>query len=465
MRVLGNVSGGAHTVQMARARHNLPPGPGRIASARILGGFLNDPIASLEMLRDRWGDVVMVRSEPFTLVPIFDPNLVTEVLVTRGSSFVKGRTWRVIKPLLGEGLFTSEGEIHLRQRRMCQPAFQPRHLEPYAQVMTEHTLDMIDSWNQRSSFVDMHQQVTDLTLRIAGLTMFGRDMSSAEAGRFGAASEDAIAYYRQAVLPGSGMLLHLPLPGSRRFKRARAHIDDTIYGIINDRDHADTERRGDLLTLLRSARDAEGDGTGMNDRQLRDECVTALIAGHETVANSLTFTLWLLASHPEHLERVREEIRSVIGEDIPTYKHAEELACLRAVISESLRLYPPGYVTVREAVHDVTLGSWHIPAGAEISIPISLIQRDPRWWDSPDEFRPERFMGETAKRPRHAYLPFGSGRRVCIGQAFAWLEMLLVLATLLPRWNLEIEPGFEMDVDALFTLRPKHGLPMRITPR
>lgn len=445
----------------AGGRRALPPGPGFVKATSLLTGFLDHPIETLDELHRGWGDIVMLRSGGFRIVAVFDPELISKVMVASASEFAKGRTWRVIKPLLGEGLFTSEGELHKRQRRLVAPAFQPRNLAPYAQVMVDHTRAMVVQWRDGER-LDIHHAMVELSLSIAGLTMFGAELDGEEGARFGRSSDEAISYYRYAVMPGSSLLFHTPVPWVRKFKRARKHIDDTVYSIIRDRRDGSDAGRGDLLTLMLAARDTEGDGdgAGMSDQQLRDEAVTMLVAGHETVASSMAWTFLLLSRHPEIVEAMRAELDEVAPDGRAlTADDLSELSLLRRVCMESLRLYPPGYATVREAVVDTEIGGYRIPKGTEVSVPIMLVHRDERWWPDPERFDPDRFLeGADADRPKHAYIPFGTGRRVCIGQGFALMEMALVLGTILREYMPHVTDPDSVKIEALFTMRPKGGL-------
>lgn len=445
------------------------PGPQRLV--RVPSRFPGQPMLRLSS-RDGWrrlsyiadlarthGDLVQVAMPWATVVVVSHPDDIRDVLVTHGKSMHKGRILELAKLLLGEGLLTSEGAFHLRQRRLAQPAFHRQRIGTYADAMARATAAVRDRWRDGQA-VDIHAEMMELTLTIVAATLFDADVS----GDTREVSEALDAAFRAVSLgfaagPLGIALLRLPLPSARRFERAKAALDAIIYRIIAER-RRDGRDRGDLLSMLLSAQDDEGDGTGMTDRQLRDEAITLFLAGHETTANALAFAWLLLARHPGAATALHEEVDRVLGDRAPTLEDLAAMPYTRAVVAETMRLYPPAYIVGRRAVDPVTVGGHDFPARTIFLVSQWITQRDPRWWPEPEAFRPERWFDEAAAaaRPKFAYFPFGGGTRICIGEQFAWMEAMLCLAMLARRWTVEV-PGPDPGLQPIITMRPKGGLP------
>jgi cytochrome P450 len=421
--------------------------------------FTRDRMGYIRQIAGEYGDLAYVPLGPIGLAVVSHPDLVRDILITHGRNFVKGRGLQRTKRLLGNGLLTSEGEFHLRQRRLAQPAFHRERIASYASAMVRHADRAAHRWRDGMR-VDMAQEMARVALAIAGETLFGADVEG-EADEIREALTTILSMFNISILPFAEVLDHLPLPMTLRFNRARRRLDATIYRLIDER-RASGEDTGDLLAMLMAARDEEGDGSGMSDEQLRDEAMTLLLAGHETTANALAWTWYLLARHPRVEERLRGELAAALGGRLPTAEDAARLPYTRAVLAESMRLYPPAWSIGHRNVEPQPLGDYLLPAGTLCIMPIFLVHRDPRWWTAPDEFRPERFLEPEHERPRFAYFPFGGGRRQCIGEHFAWLEGVMVMATLAQRWRAAYE-GREPPVpEPLITLRPRDGLPMTL---
>jgi cytochrome P450 len=274
-----------------------------------------------------------------------------------------------------------------------------------------------------------------------------------------------IGLFPRFALPFATVLNRLPLPANARFARAVALLDGIVYRIIAER-RASGEDRGDLLSMLMAADDVEGDGTRMTDRQLRDEVMTILLAGHETTANALTWTWYLLARNPSAGERLHEEVDRALGGRPPGAADLPALGYVERVFAESMRLYPPAWGLGRRALADHEVGGYTVPAGGLVAMSPYVVQRDPRWWPDPERFDPDRFLPEArAARPRFAYFPFGGGARQCIGESFAWMEGVLLLSALAQRWSFRLAPGPPVEPQALITLRPRHGIRMRAEAR
>jgi cytochrome P450 len=436
-----------------------PPGPPKRFPGQHLLMLRRDVLGTLEGLARDYGDVARLKIGPQHLVLVSHPDLIRAVLITEARRFAKGRGLDRTKRLLGLGLLTSEGDFHLRQRRLAQPAFHKDRIATYADHMVARAEQVGNGWRDGAT-IDLSREMMGLTLSIAGTTLFGADLQ-AETEEIGAALTEAFELFRVATLPYAELLDRFAfLPINRRFEAARARLDRTIYRIIAER-RASGEDRGDLLSTLLVARDAEGDGSTMTDLQLRDEILTILLAGHETTANALSWTFYLLAQHPQVEARLHAEVGAVLGQRRGTADDAGRLPYTRAVLAESMRLYPPAWTLGRKPLEDVMLAGYRIPRHALVLMSQWVVHRDPRWWPEPDRFDPERWAPEVqADRPKLAYFPFGAGTRVCIGEAFAWMEGIIVLATIAQRWMLRVVPGHPVSPLPLITLRPRFGMRM-----
>ena len=436
----------------------IPFGPTGPPVLGQLLAFRRDPLAFLSgIARDYPGDVVRFRPGPRDSYLVKDPELIKEVLVTRQHDFSKSRGLEWAKLFLGEGLLTSEGEFHTRQRRLAQPAFHRQRIGAYAGDMVRHTVDARERWSP-GQVLDVDGEMMRLTLAVVSSTLFGTDVAaSADEVREDLAA--IIGLFPRFSLPFFGLIQKLPIPSNARFNRAVARLDALVYGIIVQRQR-DPGDRGDLLSMLLLARDEEGGGR-MNERQLRDEVITLLLAGHETTANALTWTWYLLSQNPEADARWREELRRVLGGRAATADDLPALRYTEMVLAESMRLFPPAWGMGRRALRDLTLGGFTIRKGSVLALSPYIVHRDARLWPDPLRFDPERFTSEAkAERPRFAYFPFGAGARSCIGEPFAWMEGVLLLATIGQRWRLRLLPGHPVEPKALMTLRPRYGMKM-----
>lgn len=418
----------------------------------------------LEFLRRmaRYGDVSHVRIGPQPVYLFRHPDAIREILVVQHKNFIKGRGLQRAKRLLGEGLLTSEGALHLRQRRLAQPAFHRQRIAAYADTMAEYSARSAERWPDGAE-LDIADEMMRLTLAIAGKTLFDADVEG-EAEEIGAALTAALEMFSLALLPGAELLDRLPLPHTRRFNRARARLDDVVYRMIHER-RASGEDRGDLLSMLMLARDVEGDGSGMSDEQLRDEAMTILLAGHETTANALAWTWDLLGRHPEIEGRLHAEL-DALGSARLGMDDVGRLPFTRAVLAESMRLYPPAWVVGYRAIDECTIAGWRIPARALCVMSQFIVHRDPRWFPDPERFDPDRWTSDRqAERPRFAYFPFGGGPRQCIGEQFAWTEGVLAIAEIARRWRIRPMRPVLAEPYPVFTLRPRGGVPARLERR
>jgi cytochrome P450 len=417
-----------------------------------------DPLAFLTKLAREYGDVVRFRLGPVELHLLNRPDWIRDLLVTHAGSFHKGRGLERAKRLLGEGLLTSEDPVHLQRRRMIQPVFHHDRVASYGGVMVEHAERLADGWTEGTR--DVSREMSRLTLAIVARTLFDTDVES-EADEIGEALTTSIERFSKTLtLPFFEILDRLPLPGNRRFERARARIDATIARMIAERRRA--PGRSDLLSLLVAASDPEGEGGRMTDAEVRDEAVTLFLAGHETTANALTWTWYLLSQNPEAEARLHAEVDAVLGPRTPSVADLPTLPYTEMVLAESMRLYPPAWIVGRRALADYEVGGYVVPKRSIVVASQWVTHRDPRYFPDPERFDPERFRPEAkAARPKFSYFPFGGGPRVCIGEGFAWMEGVLILATLARRWRLHVEPGQAVLPAPSITLRPKHGLRMQ----
>lgn len=387
------------------------------------------------------------------------PDLAREVLTGHPRSLRKGLGLQRTRFVLGNGLLTSEGEFHLRQRRLAQPAFHRERIARYAEEMVARTEAAAASWTD-GQVLDLARAMHHLTLDIVGRTLFGVDLlgRAAELGKALTAVLDSFSIW--LILFGE-RLYDFPIPRMRRAKQAVPALDAAIYAIIEDHRRSGRDQ-GDLLSMLMAARDAEGDGSGMTDVQLRDEVMTLILAGHETTANALAWTWWFLAQHPTIDARLAAEVRDACGDRPITMADLPNLPYTRAVFSEAMRLRPPAYATSREVIEPIVLGGQEVPVGAQVLVSPWVTQRDPRWWTEPLRFDPDRWLAPRAEpNHRHAYFPFGGGTRVCIGEQFAWTEGILVIAALVRRWRFRLTiPASAVRLQAAVTLRPAPGIPV-----
>jgi cytochrome P450 len=375
----------------------LPPGPSPVIPAVNLFAFRRDPIKFLTGLADRYGDLVYFKLGPQPIAMINSPDYIRDVLVTHNKNFMKSEGLQRAKRLLGEGLLTSEGEFHLRQRRLAQPAFHRQRIASYAATMVEYSARACDQWRAGATR-DVARDMMRLTLAIAGKTLFDTQVEG-EADEIGEALTATIELFNRLTLPFAQLLERLPLPMNKRFQKARERLDATIYRIINER-RASGEDRGDLLSMLIHARDEEGDGAGMSDEQLRDEAMTIFLAGHETTANALTWTWYLLSQHPEIEAGFHAEVDEVLKGKLPTAEDFPRLRYTEMVFAESMRLYPPAWIIGRRALGDYQINGYAIPARTILLMSQYVTHHDARFF--PDPFR-EIFIFSVRRRPESVH--------------------------------------------------------------
>jgi cytochrome P450 len=379
-----------------------------------------------------------------------DPALIEEAFVLRARDYRKGRGIERLKRLVGNGLLSSEEPLHLRQRRMIQPAFHKERITAYGRTMVAATVAQLDSWPSEAP-LELDAEMTRLTLAIAAQTLFSTDVAG-QTDAIRAALTTALRAFPASLSRLSELLDALPiLPAKRRFARARAQLDAVIYGLIADRRADPAAPHDDLLAMLLQARDGEA---AMDDVQVRDEALTLFLAGHETTANALAWTWYLLARHPHVADKLRAELDSALGTRPPEASDVPHLPFTRDVFAETLRLYPPAWILGRRALRETAVGPWTVPRGSVVIASQLVTQRSARYWRNPDAFAPERWSTEPAA-PRFAYFPFGGGNRRCIGESFAWMEGVLIIATVAQRYRFTVLDPAPVDTEPLVTLRPR----------
>jgi cytochrome P450 len=444
-----------------RAYHSLPQ-PRELPLVGSVHQRFRSPLKFFEELKRKHGDVARFRlfNERFLLCN--DPTLVNEFLVTKQSSFRKGKALEGARVFLGNSLLVSEGQDHAQQRKLIQPAFHRGRITGYAKIMAERSAQWTAA-RRAGEEIDLAVEMNRLTLAVVGETLFGSQVD-AQAHEIAESLTVIIENFNRMLLPLWHLWRRLPTPANRRLRAAQRRLDTTIYGLISER-RQDGRDHGDLLSMLLAAEDADDPKKHLTDVEVRDQAMTLFLAGHETTANALAWTWHLLAQHEPVRVKLKAEIDAVLGpERLPGLEDTARLPYTTAVFSEALRLFPPVWVVGRRALKDVTLGDIAVPARTIVLASQYLLHRDERFWPRANEFLPERWLDEKAQegRPKFAYFPFGGGARICIGDGFAWTEGVVMLAVMARRWRFEAVPGAEVDLHPSVTLRPKHGLRMTV---
>jgi cytochrome P450 len=437
---------------------NLPPGPKPDPVLGNLIEFRKDPLGFYTACAHDYGDVARFRIAHVNVYLLSNPELIEDVLVKHNSNFIKGRVIRSNRILLGNGLLTSEGDFWRRQRRLSQPAFHRERIAEYARVITHFVSRMMAGW-QDGDIRDIQQDMKRLTTEVIARILFDADVTE-EAAEIGSALK--VAREELAARMSSGLLIpeHIPTPGNLRFKRAVGRLDKIVLGIIQQR--RENESGGaDLLSALLAAQDT--DGSKMDDHQLRDEVMTLFVAGHETTALALTWALFLLAEHPEVMVRMGTEVSEVIGTRIPEFHDIPRLRYADMVAKEVLRLYPPSWTIPRQAIRDCEIHGYFVPAGTSVTASQWVMHRHPRFFDDPNQFKPERWDKDLEKNlPLFVYFPFGGGPRQCIGQSLAMTEMILALAMLVRAFDFELQAEPPVTPWPSLTIYPRNGIRIRV---
>lgn len=447
-----------------------PPGPTYILPYRLVRKFLHDPLKLLTDISHTYGDIAHFKFGSQNVYLLNNPDYIEDVLVTNYKKFIKSRGLQVSKRLLGNGLVTSEGEYHDLQRHLIQPTFYPKRIKSYSDMMIKQANDMCNSWHD-GAILDIHKEMTKLTLAIICKTVLGYDIDP-EHDEVGDALLTCMKYFNRLLMPFGELIEKIPLlPINKGFQKAKKDLDSIVYRMIKEHrkilDKADDkESHDDLLLTLLQAQDEEAGIGRMTDEQLRDEVMTIFLAGHETTANALTWTYYMLSENPLIETRLQEELYSTFGnsrtpitvDDVPKLQYTEKL------LTESMRLFPPAWALGRQAIDDYKVGGYSVPKGSIILMSQYVMHRDPRYFPEPDRFYPDRWTEEFRKQlPRFSYFPFGGGIRGCIGEPFAWLEGILLIATICRQWRLKHVPSHKVELKPLITLRPKYGMQMKIT--
>lgn len=425
--------------------------------------FNRDTFGFIERCRRDYGDVVRMRFLYLTAHFLYNPDDIEYVLVTNAKNFIKSRSLRTpfFQRLVGNGLLTSEGEEWKRQRRLAQPAFHRQRISAYADVMVDYAGRMVAAWHEGEER-DIHRDMMRLTLEIVVKTLFNTDVSE-EADKVGQVlSQIAKPFASQATVK---WILDNRLPTSthRRFNRGAREIDEIVYRLIAERRSSGSDE-GDLLSMLLAAHDE--DGSQMNDKQLRDEVMTLFLAGHETTALTLSWAWYLLAQNPAAEKKFHAELDEVLGGRPPTVADLARLKYTETIAKESMRLYPPAYALGREAIEECEIGGYRVPARAQVFMFQWATQRDPRFFTEPDGFCPERWTEEFSNSlPKYAYFPFGGGPRACIGNYFAMMEIVMLLATIGQRFRFSLLPNHEVSLMPAMSLRPVNGIQIAVEKR
>ena len=437
---------------------------------------LGSPILLFEYLLKTFGNIAHYRFLGTPIVFINDPEYIREVLVNQSSAFVKERTVRRMKVLLGEGLITSDDPIHIRQRRIAAPAFHRQRIAAYGDQIVAIAAAQRDQW-QPNHMIDIAAASMSLSLEIVARTLFDTEVTADIRSINDEVNTIMDLYNFIVAFPRIESFMHLPIPGIIKFRRSKARLDAVVDRLIREHRQAAANGepdKGDLLSMLLASTDDQADAsgqlTGMTDAQARDEVLTIFLAGYETVANGLAWTWYLLSQNPDVEAKLHAELDAVLGTGsnrrLPTLADYPNLRYTEQVFAEAMRLYPPAWAMGRMSTRPVQLGPYTIPTGAHVFFSQYIMGRDPQYFPDPLRFDPDRFSPENkARRPKFTYFPFGGGNRQCIGESFAWMEGVFSIATIAQRWRLAYAGTTPPEVQAKITLRPKDPLMMKLIPR
>jgi cytochrome P450 len=449
-----------------------PPGPHSILPNKLFRQFMRDPIKTLTDIANTYGNICHFKFGRQHIYLLNNPEYIEGILIRDHKNFIKSRGLQVSKRLLGEGLVTSEGEYHDRQRRLIQPTFHPNRIKGYGDIMTSHAVRMQERWKDGST-LDIHKEMMHVTSEIISKAVLGSDIK-AEEDEVGVALQTCMEYFNRLQMPFGELIEKIPiLHINKGYQSAKKKLDSIVYSMIKE--HRDNETKGvyhkeDLLYTLLQAQDTEAGIGRMTDLQLKDEVMTIFLAGHETTSNALTWTFYLLSQHPTADDRLYAELCSVLGDKdakrIPTVEDIPKLEYTEKVFRESMRLYPPAWTLGRKAINDYKVDKYVIPAGSIILMSQYIMHHDSRYFSDPGTFYPDRWTKEARLHlPRFSYFPFGGGIRGCVGEPFAWMEGILLLATICRHWKMHHDRDHKVGLKPLITLRPKYGMRMELESR
>lgn len=432
---------------------SFPPGPKALPVFGNLLDFGRSQLAYVERMHAIYGDMATIHMGKRPFVLVFRPEYIRYLLTENPRNFKTLQSGGDLPEVLGEGLVTIEGEAHRQQRRLVQPAFHKKRVENYADDMARFTLDMVETWRPNEE-IDIARAMQALTLRIVAKSLFNIELAS-QIDALGIHFTNMIEHRRSVLARIFNVYLDLPFTLYGKRMQARRNIDALIYKLIAER-RASGRDEGDVLSMLLTAQDGE---SGLTDTQVRDHVMTLMAAGHETTANALTWTFYQLAQNPVVCDKLLIELQQVLAGRVPTVADMPSLPYTEWVVNESMRLYPPVWMMGRRAIEDFEMGGYHFPAGTLFGMSQWVLHHMPELWGDATVFRPERWEPAEAKKvPQWAYFPFGGGLRICIGMPFAQLEAKVLLVTILQRYRPRLVPDFQVELQPLVTLRPKHGL-------
>lgn len=441
-----------------RSKPNLPPGVFGVRALRYVSLLAKDPIGFFQMMHRKFGKTVRfgIRQIPFQLIS--QPEDIRRVLQENSQNYHKGVFYKELGRILGSGLLNSEGDFWKKQRKLIQPSFHRQRISEFVEIMAEETDKMLDRWGKDTITLDISKEMMRLTFAIVGRTLFRTEVES-YATRIEAALKIALEITTKRITRLFPLPFHWPTPENRKLKKALREMHSVVEELIEERKKNPSN---DLISMLLEVKDEET-GESMSESQVRDEAITILLAGHETTANALSWAFYLLTQNPEAYEKIRKEAESVLVNGTPSLEDIQKLAYTRKVVDETLRLYPPAWVIERTAIGADQVGGYDVTPGTNISICIFNVHRNPDFWEDPTRFDPERFGEEaSAGRPKYAYIPFGGGPRICIGNIFALTESALVLAMIAKNRRIELVANHPVVMEPLVTLRPKHGIKLNV---
>lgn len=451
-------------IEAVKVQPPATPGPKGNFLLGVMPEFNRDSLAFLEKLARDYGDIVRARFFYIPIYFLYHPDHIEYVLATNSRNFIKPLTFRTpfFQRLVGNGLLTSEGEFWRRQRRLAQPAFHRERINAYGRSMVKDTEEMLATWRD-SEIRDIHRDMMRLTMEVVTHTLFNANVSD-DADKVARALAILVEPFGSQATLKWILDNRLPTPTNRRFHKVAAELDEVIYRIIGQRRAGGNQDQGDLLSMLLQAHDE--DGSQMTDKQLRDEVITLFLAGQETTALTLVWAWYLLAQHPEAEQAFWLELDEVLQGRAPEAADVPQLKFTEMIAKESMRLYPPAYVVGRESVAECEIGGYHIPPRTQMLMPTWVVHRDPRFFIEPEKFKPERWTPEfISELPKYAYFPFGGGPRVCIGNTFAMMEIVLLLATIGQKFRLNLVTKHPVELQPAMSLRPRNGIRMILSKR